>query len=169
VLAAADTVDGFVAFTRGELASPTNPAAALRWFDRSRQLSARSTQTYVGHLAAVGRTAVLIRLGRQADAIAACAEQIVSLRRVGMTAQVWTMLRLTAELLGSLGDVDTAVAILDAADADPLAPAVMGPDRERQARLRASRHTPPHGYGDAVDTSALALGALDRYRSAPSK
>jgi predicted ATPase/DNA-binding SARP family transcriptional activator len=101
VLAAADTVDGFVAFTRGELASPTDPAAALRWFDRSRQLSARSTQTYVGHLAAVGRTAVLIRLGRQADAIAACAEQIVSLRRVGMTAQVWTMLRLTAELLGS--------------------------------------------------------------------
>ncbi len=165
LLAAADTYHGFVAFTRGELASVTEPAAALHWFERSQELSSLISQTYMGHLAAIGRTAVLIRLGRHADAITACREQIVALRRIGMTAQVWTMLRLTAELLGELGDLETAVAILDAADADPLAPVVLGPDLRRHADLRARAGALPRrrGYGDAPAVSAVALSALARH------
>jgi predicted ATPase/DNA-binding SARP family transcriptional activator len=165
LLAAADTYHGFVAFTRGELASVTEPTAALHWFERSRELSSRISQTYIGHLAAIGRTAVLIRLGRHADAITACREQIVALRRIGMTAQVWTILRLTAELLGELGDLEAAVTILDAADADPLAPVVLGPDLRRHAdlRARAGALPPRRAYGDAPAVSAVALAALARH------
>jgi hypothetical protein len=45
ILAAAEHADGFVAFTRGELASPADPAAALTWFERSPRDSARISRT----------------------------------------------------------------------------------------------------------------------------
>ncbi|HEU5111581.1 MAG TPA: BTAD domain-containing putative transcriptional regulator, partial [Micromonosporaceae bacterium] len=59
LLAAAEAMDGFVAFTRGELAAASDPEAALAWYDRALELSERASQTYIGHLAAIGRTAVL--------------------------------------------------------------------------------------------------------------
>jgi hypothetical protein len=79
-----------------------------------------------------------------------------------MTAQVWTSLRLTAELLGDLGDAAAAAAIVAAADADPLAPAVLGADVARQARLRRPGARPP-GRGDSASAAAFALAELRRY------
>jgi hypothetical protein len=73
-----------------------------------------------------------------------------------MTAQVWTVLRLTAELLAALGDPAAAAAIVAAVDTDPYAPAVMGPDRDRLARLRGAALPPPG------DVAAFAVAALDR-------
>ncbi|BAL87078.1 putative AfsR-family transcriptional regulator [Actinoplanes missouriensis 431] len=131
-----DGLDGFVPFTRGELIAARDPAGALAWYDLSIAANDRVNQVYGGNVARVARAAVLIRLGRHDEAVTACRETIVAVRNANMTAQVWTMARLVAELLAALGDPEAAAALVAAADADPFAPAVMGPDRERLARLR---------------------------------
>jgi hypothetical protein len=160
----ADRYEGFVPFTRGELLAGTDPEAALAWYQRSLDCSAAIDQVYTGNIARVARTALLIRLGRTDDAVDACRRTLVAVRAAGMTAQVWTMLRLTAELLAGLGDPQSAAAIVAAADADPYAPVVMGPDRDRQSRLRGTAEAP-------ADAAAFALAALGqaaaRQRQAP--
>jgi predicted ATPase/DNA-binding SARP family transcriptional activator len=161
VVAAADGADGFVAFTRAELTAVAEPAAALDRYEASLAQSRRISDTYIGLIAAVGRASVLVRLRRDAEAAAACRELLADVRRAGMTAQVWTTLRLVAELLADLGEPAAAAAILAAADADPLAPVVFGPDLERHDRIRAAATgRAPAGLGDTV---AFALAALGRH------
>ncbi|MEU4564475.1 BTAD domain-containing putative transcriptional regulator [Actinoplanes sp. NPDC023936] len=156
-----DGLDGFVPFTRGELVAGSAPAEALAWYDRSIAANDRVNQVYGGNVARVARAAVLIRLGRYEEAVTACRETIVAVRNVNMTAQVWTMVRLIAELLAALGDPEAAAALVAAADADPFAPAVMGPDRERLARLRGPATSPGIGTpGEMRDPVRFALDRL---------
>jgi hypothetical protein len=118
----------------------------------------------------VARAAVLIRLGRRAEAVEACRSVLEAVRSANMTAQVWTMIRLIAELLAGLGDRETAAVLVAAADADPLAPVVMGPDRERLAALRTvtaaatttTAATPLPPVRDMAATVDLALRRLAR-------
>ncbi len=160
-----DDPHGFVAFTRAELLAGADPEAALGCFDLALARSTTSRQTYTRHIAGIGRAAVLIRLGRHAEAVAACRDLIGAVRSAGMTAQVWTTLRLTAELLAGLGDLGTAAAILAAADAEPLAPVVMGPDLRRQDDIRrraaVAGVTVPPGHADTAAVAAAALAALE--------
>ena len=151
--------DGFGAFTRAELLSGTDPQAALHWYELSLARSRGINLTYITNVAMIGRAAALIRLGRHARAAAACREAIVAVRVAGMTAQIWTALRLAAELLAGLGRAEAAAAIVAAADADPLAPAVMGPDVARQARLRRPDARPPGG-GDLAAAAEYTLAEL---------
>ncbi|MGW2381157.1 AfsR/SARP family transcriptional regulator [Streptomyces sp. NPDC001658] len=128
-------LDGFVTYTRGELAAQHDPALALALFDRAHRQCRAQGNVYVGEIAAVGRAAVLIRLGRHEEAVAACHELLGGLRRLGMWPQLWLVLRLTAELMVALGDHATAAALFTAADSDSLAPAVFGSDRELHAGM----------------------------------
>ncbi len=157
-----DHYDGFVPFTRGELLAGTDPEAALACYDRSLERSEAGHQVYTANIARVARAAVLIRLGRRREAVDACRRTLAAVRAAGMTAQVWTMLRLIAELLAGLGEPETAAAILAAADADPFAPAVMGPDRDRQASIRDAVRTPAPAPAGPAETAEFALAALDR-------
>ncbi|MBB2941211.1 putative ATPase/DNA-binding SARP family transcriptional activator [Actinoplanes lutulentus] len=154
-------LDGFVPFTRGELLAGSEPESALTWYDRSIAASERVNQVYTANVARVARAAVLIRLGRREQAVAACRETIVAVRDVNMTAQLWTILRLTAELLGG----EAGSYIVRSADEDPLAPAVMGPDVERLARLRG----PGTGTGDLATVCGHALDELEKQRPARSQ
>jgi hypothetical protein len=160
-------LDGFIAFTRAELLSGTDPQAALRRYDEALAASTRMGQTYIVNIAGIGRAAVLIRLRRHAAAVAACRDLIGAVRSAGMTAQVWTILRLSAELLAGLGDLATAAAVLTAADQQPVAPVVMGPDRERHAgilrRAAAAGVTVAPGHRDSAALAATVLAALDRH------
>jgi hypothetical protein len=135
LIAEVEPIDGFVAFTRGELMSRGDPLTALREFDRAYRLCDDRGHTYNRQVAAVGRASVLVRLGRHDEAVAACRGLIEDLRTLGMWPQLWISLRLTAELLVALGDYETAAVILAAGAADPLAPAVLDADRERHERL----------------------------------
>jgi predicted ATPase len=157
-------LDGFVPFTRGELLAASDPERALACYDRSIAASDRVNQVYMGNVARVARAAVLIRLGRAEQAVPACDETILAVRDANMTAQVWTMIRLIAELLAGLGDPGTAAVLVRAADADPLAPAVMAADRERLARLRdgAASLPPPPLPGDTASFIRYARSALDQ-------
>jgi hypothetical protein len=151
--------EGFAAFTRAELLSGSDPEAALHWFDVSVARSRAQRFMYIANVAAVGRSAVLIRLGRHAEAAAACRDALVAVRAAGMAAQVWTALRLSAELLADLGRTDAAASIVAAADADPFAPAVMGADLARHARIRRPGARPPGG-GGAAATVEFTLAEL---------
>jgi len=135
LIAEVEPIDGFVAFTRGELMASRDPIGALGEFDRAYRLCADRGHTYNRLVAAVGRASVLVRLGRHDDAIAACRGLIEDLRKLGMWPQLCISLRLAAELLVALGGYETAAAILAAGAADPLAPAVLDADRERLRRL----------------------------------
>lgn len=168
-------VEGFVTYTRAELRAVTDPVGALELFELSyRQCDARG-HTYNREVAAIGRAAVLIRLGRHHAAVAACHELVEDLLSLGMWAQLWMVLRLTGELLVALGEYEVAARLLAAADADALAPAVHEPDRERldrlhreigehldPARVRAARQEGRRG-GRSGAASAAAL-ALRRHR-----
>ncbi|MEV4282947.1 ATP-binding protein [Actinoplanes xinjiangensis] len=152
-------LDGFVPFTRGEMLAGDDPARALAWYDRSIAASSRVNLIYTAHVARVGRAAALIRLGRLAEAVEDCRTVLLAVRSANMTAQVWTMIRLIAELLAALGDAEPAAALVTAADADPLAPAVMGRDRDRLAALRTVTAAPPPVAGPAA-AADLALHHL---------
>ncbi|SNY73548.1 AfsR/SARP family transcriptional regulator [Paractinoplanes atraurantiacus] len=152
----ADKGDGFEPFTRGELLAASDPVAALECYEESLRRTTRAGLNYTANIARIGRAAVLIRLGRHKEAAEACREAIAAVRAAGMTAQLWTLLRLTAELLADRGDHAAAAAIVAAADADPYAPAVMGPDRDRLERLRAAA-TPPE-----TDAAEFALARLQQ-------
>ena len=167
LLAEIGAVDGFVAYTRGELAAEVEPECALSWFELAHRRNDERGVTFNREVAGVGRAAVLLRLGRHREAAAALRGLINALRRVGMVPQLWISLRLTAELLLELGDPRTAATLLAAADSDPLAPPVLGPDRVRLDRLwqriglEAGRAAAsPPGRQAAVE---LALAALDRH------
>ncbi|MEV6305665.1 hypothetical protein AB0M02_40050 [Actinoplanes sp. NPDC051861] len=162
-----DGLDGFVQFTRGELLSGEE---ALAWYDESIAASDRVNQVYTGNVARVARAAVLIRLGRYAEAVPFCSDLILTVRDANMTAQVWTMIRLIAELLGALGEPAAAAKLVRAADIDPMAPAVMSADAERLARLRDGAETPP--AGDTATIIGYALSVLSkawaRYEQGPA-
>jgi hypothetical protein len=175
LLAEVGQVDGFVAYTRGELAAAEDPVAALSWFDQAYRMCDATGHTYNREVAAIGRAAVLIRLGRHDDAVSACQSLIERVRGMGMWPQVWTALRLTAELLVALDDHEPAAVVLSAADRDPLALAVLGDDRRRRAalwvriaeHLDADRLTGARIEGEASGRSgavARALDALARHR-----
>ncbi len=168
------TVDGFAAYTRGEMLATRDPEAALHWFERAYQQCAEAGHTYNGDVAAVGRTAALIRTGRRGQAADACRQVIRTLRSAGMWPQVWTAVRLAAELLADLDDPEPAATLLAAADADPLAPTVLADERSRQRRVRdriahrlptdrlaaATRRGSTLGRSAAAD---LALSRLDAH------
>lgn len=128
-------VDGFVDYTHGELVVAGDPETALADFERAEARCRAAGLDYNLRVAQVGRTSVLIRLGDD-TAVAASSQTLAGLRDAGMWGQVWMMVRLIAELLVQRGAPSTALALLDAADADPLAPPVLDFDRERLAHLR---------------------------------
>jgi predicted ATPase/DNA-binding SARP family transcriptional activator len=160
LLAKLAPVDGFIAYTRGEMAAGSDPAAALAFFDQAFRQAETQGHSYSREVAAIGRAAVLIRLGRRAEAVAACRVLVDELRTLGMWPQLWMVLRLTAELLVGLGDHASAGALLAAADADPLAPAVLADDRRRHAELwaRITAHgAPGPAAGSPADSRSEAV------------
>jgi predicted ATPase/DNA-binding SARP family transcriptional activator len=135
LFARAAASDGFVAFTHAEMAAEVDPEAAVERYARAARLSDALGTTYTREIAWLGRAAVLVRQGRTAEAAAAVRDVVRSTARIGMWPQVWTILRITAELLVAEGHPGLALTVLTAADHDPKASAVMGPDVERLAAL----------------------------------
>ncbi|MDG4823266.1 BTAD domain-containing putative transcriptional regulator [Asanoa sp. WMMD1127] len=152
--------DGIVAYTRGELAAASDPARALAEFTRSYELSDGQGHRYMREVALIGRTAVLIRLGRSAEAASSCRRSLSSLRSSGMWPQLWTMLRLSAELLVSSGSAEVAAVLLAAGERDPLAPAVHPPEQRRHDELWSVIAA---GLGvDGVAAARAAAARIDR-------
>ncbi len=167
--------DGFVAYTRGEFAAGERPEVALDFLEQAYRQCDSAGHTFNREVAAIGRTAVLVRLGRWEQAVPACADGAERLRAAGMWPQLWTVLRLSAELLTEIGDPAPAASLLTAADTDPFAPHVLGPDADRQQRLweRIATELPDPELARAraegasvgrAGAAQLAVVALGRHR-----
>lgn len=111
--------EAFVAFTVGELAADVAPAAALAWYEEAERHCDEHGHAYVLHVSRIGRLALPTRTGRPLDAAACALGLLDDLRRLGMWPQLWTTVRLTAELLVALGDLASAAHLLAAAGAIP--------------------------------------------------
>jgi predicted ATPase/DNA-binding SARP family transcriptional activator len=149
--------DGFVAYTRGELAAGTDPGRALDEFETACRLADAQGHRYIREVSWIGRTAVLIRLGRGGEAARSCRTGLDSLRSSGMWPQLWVMLRLAAELLVDLGGADVPARLLAAGENDPLAPAVHPPERRRHAALWVT-------IGERLGADGVAAARADAIR-----
>jgi predicted ATPase/DNA-binding SARP family transcriptional activator len=167
--------DGLVACTYGELAADHDPHRALAWFDQAYRQCEAHGHTYNREVAAIGRTAVLIRLGHHEEAVDACHRLIDTVWQMGMWPQTWTALRLAAELLVALDDLEPAAVLLAAGEVDRRAPVVIGTSVDHQVALwsrievgmdgsRLSAARARGAVGARSDTVRLALAALERHR-----
>ncbi|MGB5937698.1 MAG: BTAD domain-containing putative transcriptional regulator [Ornithinimicrobium sp.] len=137
LLAEVEEVDGFVSYTRGEVLVRSDPRSALTAFERAEAQCLGAGQEYNYRVAQVARASLLVRT-RDPAAAAACLDTLAGLRDSGMWTQAWMMIRVVAELLVDQGSPTTALALLEAADADPLSPPVLNFEDERLARVRAA-------------------------------
>lgn len=94
--------------------------------------------THVGQVARVARLAALVRTGRHGEALDLVAPLLDSTRRAGAWPQMWTTMRILAELLAARERPHEAALLLAAADAADTAPPVTGDDVARYAELAAA-------------------------------
>lgn len=95
----------------------------------------RTGATQVITVARIALIAALTRLGRHGEALVLFPALVDQARREGNWPQLWTSLRILAELLASLDRHETAALLLTAAREAPSAPAVSGPDVDRYRLL----------------------------------
>ncbi|XRQ12151.1 BTAD domain-containing putative transcriptional regulator [Actinomadura welshii] len=95
----------------------------------------------VSQVAGVAWLAALVRTGRHDEALALVAPLLDSARRAGAWPQLWTTLRIFAELLTARGRPHEAALLLTGADAADTAPPATGPDLARYTDLTATLRT----------------------------
>jgi predicted ATPase/DNA-binding SARP family transcriptional activator len=163
-----DTYLAMAAYVAGEVAlafatdgdgshDGADVGAAIACFERSIALAGPSDARFVAALSGTALSAALVRSGRWTAASTRLAELLELLRRGATWPQLWTAVRLVAEAVADR-DPGAARALLDAADRDPAAPAVVGTDATRLTELRARLPGPaPSGPPTASREQVLAL------------
>jgi len=91
----------------------------------------------VSAVARIALLSALTRLDRHSEALDLAGPLLHDELRTGSWPQLWTTLRILAELLVALDRDDTAALLLAAACAAPAAPALRGDDVERYRALEA--------------------------------
>jgi hypothetical protein len=145
----------FVTYAAGEVALLESPETGVELL-RAAAAEAESTgATQVVTVARITLVSALTRLGRHDQTLALFPPLLHQARREGNWPQLWTALRILAELLATLGRPETAAVLLAAARESPSAPAVSGEDVERYRQLEEliSQRTSP----DVLD-QITALG-----------
>ncbi|HET6563583.1 MAG TPA: hypothetical protein VFG72_17070 [Marmoricola sp.] len=105
---------------------------------RFREAAAEAERIGAAHISQVSRLAlfaVLVRQRHDDEALELAAPLLQDVRRAGAWPQVWTTLRIAAELLAAHGRREDSVFLLAAAEAAPTAPPLVSEDVSRYARL----------------------------------
>ncbi|WP_143780838.1 hypothetical protein [Ornithinimicrobium sp. CNJ-824] len=134
--AGSDAERAFTLYAEGEVLARSDPVAATA---RLREAAAEAGRIGAGQVSKVARLALLARLvrdGQTQEARSLGGALLRDLHRTGSWAQIWTMLRVLAELLADEGSSADAAFLLGAAERDPSAPPLMGEDVARHAELR---------------------------------
>jgi hypothetical protein len=164
--AIADTVDSvtyraFADYVQGEIALATaDVQLATRHLRHAADRAWSVGATFVWGIAATVLAGVLVR-GRPAEAGAHLAVLLERWRRSATWPQLWTTLRLVAQLLADHGSDDVAALILLAADRDASAPRLAGDDLARDEALRMDLRD---RLGDGRFTG-IAIGAATLERA----
>ncbi|WP_165970366.1 BTAD domain-containing putative transcriptional regulator [Actinomadura sp. 6K520] len=115
--------------------------------DRKTELLAAAAQkaelvgaAHVGQVARVARLAALVRAGRHDEAVDLLTPLLDGTRRAGTWPQLWTTMRIFAELLAARDHPHEAALLLTGADAADTAPPPTGTDIARYAALTKTLH-----------------------------
>lgn len=160
--AGADNTRAFAGYATGETLLLEDAEAAIPVL---REAVAHADRSGAAHVAAVARIALLsalTRLGRHAEALDLAAPLLHDELRTGSWPQLWTTVRILAELLVPLDRCETAALLLAAAQAAPAAPTIRGDDVERYRALdaRIAQHLGPN----LVDRITALARTLPRTR-----
>ncbi|HYH32155.1 MAG TPA: BTAD domain-containing putative transcriptional regulator [Pseudonocardia sp.] len=170
--AGSDAYRSFTAYAAAEVTAAEDLPAAVPLLVAAARDAGRVGAEFPAGLATTALVAALTRLGRGIEARDLVGPLLDRWLRLGTWPQLWTTLRIVAELLVRHDRPEPAVLLLAAADRAPTAPAVTGEDRERCARLIATARARvgPRAL-DELDALAAVLPraqVVDRARAAVS-
>ncbi|WP_309053212.1 BTAD domain-containing putative transcriptional regulator [Streptomyces sp.] len=128
----------FALYASGEVVLAADPEAAADVLREAAQLADGVRAEQVSAVARVALLSALTRTGRAAEALELARTLLELQRRAGHWPQLWTTLRILAELFAAAGRPDAAELVLAAAETAESAPGLAGPDVERYRALRAT-------------------------------
>jgi predicted ATPase/DNA-binding SARP family transcriptional activator len=132
----AGPIGAFATYTMGEVRMLDDPAAAVEILELAAAQAEAGRTAQVAEVARIALVSALVRLGRHDQALRVFPGLLQQLRRRDGWPQLWTSLRILAELLAELGRPQDAALLLASASADPSAPPVTGDDVPRYRELR---------------------------------
>lgn len=129
--AGAEAAHAFALYADGELVAPTSPErGAARFRDAARRAD-RIDARHISQVSRLALFAVLVRQRQHEQALDLALPLLQDVHRAGAWPQVWTLLRLLAELLMGRGRHTDAALLLGAAEAAEGAPPLIAADVER--------------------------------------
>ena len=156
----------FATYTMGEVRLREDPAAAVEILELAVSQAEAGRTGQIAEVARIALVSALVRLGRRDQALRVFPDLLLQLRRRGGWPQLWTSLRILAELLEALGRPRDAALLLASASADPSAPPVTGDDvpryRELQRRIADQIGTDAHQRLADQATLLPRVQVLDR-------
>lgn len=154
----ADNTRAFATYATGETLLLTDTAAAVPVLREAAALANRSGAAQVSAVARIALLSALVRLDRHAEALDLATPLLHDELRTGSWPQIWTTIRILAELLVALDRAETAALLLAGTRAAPAAPALKGHDLARYRALdtRIARRLGP-GVLEQVTTLARTL------------
>jgi predicted ATPase/DNA-binding SARP family transcriptional activator len=167
----AGPVGAFATYTMGEVRLREDPAAAVEILKLAVSQAEAGHTAQIAEVARIALVSALVRLGRHDEALRVFPDLLHQLRRRGGWPQLWTSLRILAELLAELDRPQDAALLLASASTDPSAPPATGDDipRYRELQRRITGQIGPNAHQQLADQAALlprvqvldrALGAL---------
>ena len=156
----------FATYTMGEVRLREDPAAAVEILELAVSQAEAGGTTQIAEVARIALISALVRLGRHRQALQVFPDLLHQLRRRSGWPQLWTSLRILAELLEALGCPRDAALLLASASTDPSAPPVTGDDIPRYHDLqhRITSQIGADAHQRLVDQAALLsrVQVLDR-------
>ena len=132
----AGPIGAFATYTMGEVRLLDDPPAAVEILELAVSQAEAGRTAQVAEVARIALISALVRLGRHDEALRVFPDLLEQLRRRGGWPQLWTSLRILAELLQALGRPHDAALLLASASLDPSAPPVTGDDVPRYSELQ---------------------------------
>ncbi len=169
-VAGASGCRAFAAYAAGEVALLDNLEDGARLLRAAASEAEATHATQVITVARIALASALTRLGCDSEALAIFPPLLDQAYRDGNWPQLWTALRILAELLVRLDRHETAALLLAAARESPSAPALSGSDIDRYQRLEEliSQHTGISVLGQITELARALPRAhvIDRARAA---
>lgn len=133
-------IHAFASYAAGE-AAVAEPGHGIELLAAAADEAAAVGADQVSHVAQVALFAALVRTGRVDRATTLAGTLLRDIRRVHAWPQIWTTLRILAEMYSATDHPHEAALLLTAAEHHPSAPPPAGDDVDRYASLRESLRT----------------------------
>ncbi|MEM8902582.1 MAG: winged helix-turn-helix domain-containing protein [Actinomycetota bacterium] len=149
----------WVDYVTGEIRAVTDPRAAVPWLEAAVDRAEETGGAFIGGVAGVTLCTAMVASGRTDAAAGRYRDLITHWLRSGTWTQLWTTLRNAAVLVAER-EPGVALQVLEAADADALAPGVDDSTAAELAALRAGLVA--RLADDEVERRRAEIGFVDR-------